>query len=79
MQLQESPVNPAYAKPIYSIQKSLKITQDQDAYVQRQLMRLRDTDVLNAFKWSEADVVRALLQHALESGIDVANLVTKAR
>lgn len=59
-------------------QKSLRLPEEQDRYIQEQLALLRRSGTTGAFIWSEADVIRAIIERARREGLSVADLTEAA-
>jgi hypothetical protein len=53
-------------------QTTIRFTGLQKEYLQAELARLRGDSTTSAFRWSEADIIRALVENARKSGHHVA-------
>lgn len=59
-------------------QLSLRLSDEQRTYVRAQLDELRDADGSRDFAWSEADVIRAVLDQAVRGNWRLAKTAGKA-
>lgn len=60
---------------IMTKQLSVRLTAEQRSYVKEQLTLLQDEKDLSHLRWSEADVVRTLIEEARKSNREIVTLI----
>lgn len=59
-------------------QTSIRFSDSQRAYLKEQLRRVRLDPTTGALPWSEADVIRAIIENADKTGFDLAAAINGA-